>query len=193
MTAVPFRPSTTVARHKRLMRAFFRQVGWMGTLAIGLGIACLGLYTIVIPAAEKQVAQSRAQAAALRQKVERASAPGPAKLQPAAQLVTFYAFFPQDDSVRPWLERIYAVAAREGLRLDEGEYRASRDQQGKLTRHQMLLPVRGTYPQIRRFLDSVLSDIPNVALEHVQFERKAVSDSTVQAKVKLIAFVGPRP
>ena len=65
-----------------------------------------------------------------------------------------------------------------------------RDKIGKLTRFQMSLPLSGEYPKIRSFLSDLRAEIPIVSLEQVQFERQKVGDQQVEAKVRLVIFLG---
>ena len=64
-----------------------------------------------------------------------------------------------------------------------------RERAGELTRYQIVLPVHGDYVHVRRFLASVLRDVPYAALDGVSFERKKVSDATIEARVRLSLFM----
>ena len=65
----------------------------------------------------------------------------------------------------------------------------TQDKVGQLMRYKIMLPVQGKYPQIRKFLASLPSEIPVIALENVQFERKNIVDADVQAKIKLVLYL----
>ena len=54
----------------------------------------------------------------------------------------------------------------------------------------MTLPLKGEYPQIRRFLAALPAELPIVALENVQFERQKVADPNVEARIRLVLFLG---
>jgi len=47
-------------------------------------------------------------------------------------------------------------------------------------RFQMTLPLKGKYPQIRKYLDSLLAEIPIVSLENLQLERQKVGDPALK-------------
>lgn len=76
-----------------------------------------------------------------------------------------------------------------GIRLNEGEYKATSDKVGRIVRFQMTLPVKGEYPQIRKFLAALPSELPAVALQGVHFERQKVADPGVEAKLKLVLYL----
>ena len=81
------------------------------------------------------------------------------------------------------------VAAKNGLSLNEGEYKVAQDKVGQLMRYKITLPVQGKYPQIRKFLAALPAEIPMMALENVQFERKDIVDAGVQAKIQLVLYL----
>jgi len=57
-----------------------------------------------------------------------------------------------------------------------------RDSVGQLRRFKITLPVQGTYPQIRQYLTALIEAIRYV-MENVQFERKDITDTDLQAKI----------
>jgi Tfp pilus assembly protein PilO len=105
------------------------------------------------------------------------------------QLDAFYQIFPSEHEVTDWIGKIAAIAQRDGLGLQQAEYKAERDKTGKLTRVQMNLPLRGEYQTLRRFLSDVHAEIPFVSLEQVQFERQKVGDPLLDAKLRLVIFL----
>lgn len=190
--AIPARRSLLRRRLQRLWALRIRPLGWMGATGAALLAVAGWLSLFEIPAAQQRLATAQSDTAVrLRQRAETAAVEA-GRPRPADQLAAFYRFFPADGSLRPSLETVYALARREGLQLDAGEYRVSKEAPGRLTQHEVMLPLRGSYPQIRRFLDAVLTSIPSAALQHVQFERKSVGDAMVSARVRLLLFIGPR-
>jgi hypothetical protein len=108
---------------------------------------------------------------------------------PSEQLEKFYEFFPVEKKSPFWLGKMVEVAEKTGLSLDHGEYAVTSDKVGKLTRIKITLPVQGSYPQLRKFLAALTTEIPTMALENVQFERKDIQDSSVQVKLKLLLYL----
>jgi hypothetical protein len=81
------------------------------------------------------------------------------------------------------------IASRNGLALNHGEYAVTRDTLGQLQRLSITLPVRGTYPQIRRYLSALTDEVPYMSLVNVQFERKNVDDTQLRARIKLALYL----
>lgn len=164
--------------------------GWPGVLGAGLLAACPAFYLSAIQPAQSRLTEAQQSATSIQERVKlAANGLNRSELTPAEQLAEFYRIFPNEKNLLPWLEKVFAIAQHEGIRLDQGEYRVTRDRVGRLVRFQMTLPVRSSYPQIRNFLNSLRAEIPIAAMEHLQFERQKVNDPDVEAKIKLALYV----
>jgi len=108
---------------------------------------------------------------------------------PIDQLVEFYEFFPSEKDLPHWLGLMVQIADNNGLALNHGEYAVTRDTVGQLQRLSINLPVQGTYPQIRRYLAALTDAVPYMSLESLQFERKNVDDTQLQARIKLALYL----
>lgn len=103
---------------------------------------------------------------------------------PAARLAVFYAAFPAGNDATAVLESLFAAAARENLRIEHGDYQLGNAAPGPLQRYDMTLPIKGSYPGLRKFLAAALKQHPSLALEGVTLARGAVSESGVNASVR---------
>lgn len=172
-------------------RSWLRLLGWPGMLGAGVLAVCPAFYFSAIQPTQARLEAAHRSAISLHEQIERAAtALRGRQLTPAEQLVEFYRAFPAEKNSPQWLDRIAAAAQSRGLSLDHGEYKATRDKSGKLVRYQMLLPLKGNYPQIRQFLAALPAEAPVVALESVQFERQKVADPAVEARIKLVLYLG---
>jgi hypothetical protein len=52
-----------------------------------------------------------------------------------------------------------------------------------------MLPVKGSYEQIRGFVAAVLNDVPAAALEDIGLRRDAIGARTLEARLKLTLFL----
>ncbi len=165
-------------------------LGWPGIVGAGLLAACPAFYLSAIEPAQARLSEAHQSATSIQERVQlAANGLNRGELSPGEQLAEFYRIFPNEKNLLPWVEKVFAVAQSEGIRLDEGEYRVTRDRVGRLVRFQMTLPVHSSYPQVRNFLNHVHAEIPIASLEHLQFERQKVNDPEVQAKIKLALYV----
>lgn len=176
--------------HLRARRRWLQLFGWPGVLAAGLLAACPAFYLSAIHPARVRLEDARTGAASVQERVRLAAKGlGGRELPPGEQLARFYAIFPKEKDLVPWLKKVFDLAQAQDIHLDEGEYKLVHDKVGKLSRFQMTLPVKSQYPQIRRYLNSLRAEVPVVALEHLQFERQKVSDPEVEAKLRLALYV----
>jgi len=177
-------------RLRNTARRWLRRMDWPGVLAIGILAMCPAFYFSAILPQQQRLDTMRRSAVALNEQLALESrSPNGSKLSTEDQLAEFYRKFPGEGSSSQWLEKLVELAENRGLSLNDGEYKATRDKVGKLVRYQMTFPVKGQYPQIRRFLTDLPGSLPVVALENVQFERQKVADPNVEAKIKLVLYL----
>lgn len=107
-----------------------------------------------------------------------------------AKIAAFYRYFDRREAAEDWLARLYGMATAAGLELRAGEYRLAEGRQ-RLERYQLALPVTGSYPQVRGFLEAALAEIPVLSVDQVSF-RKASTDARVEADLVLTLHLARR-
>jgi Tfp pilus assembly protein PilO len=183
-------PHQLWSRLRWTSRRWLRTLGKPGVLAIGILVVFPPFYFSAIAPAQERLDAARRGTLSLREQILHASQSlGGMRRTPAEQLAEFYRIFPQERNAPQWLKKLFALAEKNGLSLQEGEYKANRDKVGRLMRFQMVLPVKGEYPQIRRFLAALPAEIPVIALENVQFSRQNVADPVVEARIRLTLYL----
>lgn len=178
------------SRLRWLSRRWLRAAGWPGVLALAVLAALPVFYLSAIHPLQAHLNEVRHSVARqLKDEVIAGKGSEVGRQGPAEQLVEYYRFFPPARSAPQWLEKLVALAESRGLTLNQGEYQAAPDKVGRLVRFQMTLPLKGGYPQIRRFLAAMPEELPVVALEKVQFERQNVADPEVEASLRLVLYL----
>lgn len=178
------------ARLRWMLRRWLHFGGKPGVLAVGILLVYPVFYlAAIVPARERlDVAQRNAQAR--HEQIRRANeATGSVRHTPAEQLAEFYRIFPEERSAPKWLGKLAVLAQENGIVLNEGDYKVMRDDSARLMRLQMVLPVKGEYQTIRRFLAALPAEIPVIALENVQFSRHNVGDPSVEALIRLTLYL----
>jgi len=167
-------------------------LGWPGILGLGLLVFAGGIYFSTFPSEQSRLDDLRQQIVKAReQRAAEASGAG-APLTPADRLAAFYGFFPRPNDLPDLMEKVFAAAKGQGLQLERGEYRVVWDSGGGLTQFQVMLPVRGTYPQIRKFVNGAMAEVSTLSLNSIQFDRQKVGDPMVDATVKLTVYLGTK-
>jgi hypothetical protein len=162
---------------------------WSGAAGIALLAAALVLYgTAVRPALERAGALQR-EAAELSKSLG-ARGPDAGRVSGRSQLSNFYAFFPLLEQLPDLLGQVQAAAERHDLLLEKGEYRVAQDPGFRLARYQAIFPVRGSYAEVRAFVNEVLEQVPSAALEELVVKRDSIDDPQTQARVRLTFFLG---
>lgn len=90
------------------------------------------------------------------------------------------------------IDRIYELAGQEHIVLARGEYALGVDPKTRLARYRILLPVTGSYPQLRRFMHGMLAELPALVLEEIDFQRKQVADAQLQGRIRMTLYLSRR-
>jgi Tfp pilus assembly protein PilO len=169
------------------LRGQLDRLGIAGVVGIALFVFCAALYVSTLAPLAKDVQGLHSETAALQLRMS--AAPPQRSLNTAERLQNFHAFFPPLQSTPEWLAKIEAAAQRNGLQLQSGEYKLERHADQPLIRYQMLLPVAGSYPQIRGFLADVLETLPAASIDDIALQRDDPSQPVLHARVRLSLYL----
>lgn len=162
-----------------------------GAVGLGLLVLCLAFYFSALRPTQVRLDRLQSDMVSLHEKIRNAKdAMRVDPDTPAEQLVRYYKFFPPQTSTPLWLDKIYKAALDQNIQLEQGEYRAKSEKAGKLVHYRIVMPVKGTYLQLRKFLAAVLTDIPTASLDQISFERQKIGDEVIEAKIKLTLYLG---
>jgi len=181
------------ARLRYALRAAVHELGRVGGLGIALLAGAAAFYFAAVRPAQEETAALQERRAEIARRADRQASAGAAASVSPAQIDRFMGFFPALESTPAWLRTVYAVAEREQLELAQGSYRLSEDRLLGLAQYRISLPVRGSYPQIRRFIAGVLDGIPALSLEDVAFQRERIGEGAVEAKIGLTLYLRAAP
>lgn len=88
---------------------------------------------------------------------------------------------------------VHAQALRHGVALDSASYELSRPDRGDIERYTVSLPVKGSYPALRAFLDGLARELPHMALDSVVLARRSRDQPALEARLQFTAFFRSRP
>ena len=164
-------------------------LGWPGILGLVLLVSTVVMYATMVQDRTARLAELKRESASLKSRIELAAKTGIPETGSMDELNKFYGFF-SGTTLTEWLDKLYQAAATQKLVLEQGEYRLSPDKSGKLARYQITLPVKGSYLQIRQFVDQALIDVPVAALDDINFKREAIGATQLEARIKFTLYVG---
>ncbi len=155
------------------------------------GIALLLAAALFLVSTHRQVA---AEVVALREDLATASSRASTTARevpadPGAGLRTL----PARTEVPALLRRMFDQAASAGLAVDTAKYDVVTAKGSGVVRYQIAFPVTGPYPQIRAFVDAILSTMPAVGLRELALERKAIGDAEIDAQLQFTIYTRSTP
>lgn len=100
----------------------------------------------------------------------------------------FHEFFPKGGELGYWIGRIKAAADEEKVVLERADYRLSNTGDPPVPLR-IAMPVKGSYSQVRRFINAALMEVPAMALEEFSLVRQTVKDQQVEAQLQFVIYV----
>lgn len=169
------------------LNAWLGRLGTAGVVGLGVLLACAAFYLSAVVPAERELAAQRLAAERLRTRTPHQ----PAADGRADELRRFYNLFPASEKLADQLEQLYGLAREAQLEFSHGEYRLEKRNTGLWT-YRVVLPIRGTYQQVRRLVGSVLKSMPIASIDGLRFERKKVGETVLEGQIRLTLHFRPR-
>jgi hypothetical protein len=177
---------TNAAINAAIQAFLERWLGPAGVVGVALLVGCGAFYYAgVRPAAAERTAL-RAELKRMEIAKPLATAPGGAGEE---ALAGFYGTLGARQEVAAALRFIFDAAAAEGVATELGEYRVAPEAGSRLVRYQIVLPVKGSYKSVRRFVVRALNEVPGLALEGLDMRRESVAADTIEARIQLALYV----
>jgi hypothetical protein len=160
-------------------------LGRTGYVALGLlGFTALFVAFVLSPLQER----NRALVASL-ERHERLSAPATGGGPSLGKLDTLYAYLEKAEAPTDWLAKLYGISKATGVELQSATYRSPPQEKNnatqKIQRYEIVLPVEGTYPQLRDFMRRSLTEIPVLSLDQLSLKRESRNAGAVQAELRM--------
>lgn len=114
----------------------------------------------------------------------------PAPVLANQNLTQFYATLGERRYAEQQVRTLFALAAKSGLSLSQGEYQSALDANAVLTTYQITLPVKGSYRAIWQFGLAALRAMPFASLDEISFKREAIGEASVEARLRFTLYLG---
>ena len=154
-----------------------RELGRAGLAGIGLIAAFLAFSFLVVQPLEESNAELRARVAKAAASAEAPDA-GPDKV------AAVYRFLATGEETTDWLAKLHGVAIATGVQLKSASYRTL-PTETRIRRYEIVLPVAGSYGQIRDFLKRAAAEIPVLSVDGLTMKREDATDGALQAELRL--------
>jgi hypothetical protein len=161
----------------------------LGPVAFGAGVLCLaGALALawLLPQRGLQVQRSAVALSLAATPPSAVVAPPPS---PNANLALFYDALGERRYAEQQVKTLFALAAKTGLVLSQGEYKSGFEQNGRFHTYQVNLPVKGSYAAIWQFAMLALRAMPFASLDEISFRRDTVGEPAVEARLRLTLYL----
>lgn len=104
-------------------------------------------------------------------------------------LQAFYEFFPRFDSSPFWVRELVRVAQKNGVEINSSDFRLTFERDWRLSRYEIILPVRGRYSQIRAFMADALETVPAMAITGFAIKRDNVQSTQLEVRFEMSLYL----
>lgn len=172
------------------------QVSRLGVIGkIGLGllvVSSIYFFSVVVPQ-ESDLRKLKERAETLQTQALSKQTSGDAesgiKMSGDQALQAFYDFFPRVDSSPFWIRELVRIAQKHGVELSSSEYRLVNDNDARLARYEMILPVKGKYSQVRAFMATALEAVPAMAISAIAIKRENVTSEKLEVRLEVNLYL----
>jgi Tfp pilus assembly protein PilO len=153
------------------MKRIQEHLGVCGLAGVFLLAAALVFSNLVIGPLQERGAR-------LQDKVSRKA---PAAQPGAEKVAAVYQYLQKDEETTDWLAKLHGIGAATGVQLKSASYKTQKTD-ARIVRYEIVLPVAGSYSQIRDFLKRSLAEIPVLSLDSLNIKR---TEGSLQAEMRL--------
>lgn len=176
-----------------LLRWQINRLGALGKIGMGLlVVTAIYFFSAVLPQdSALQKLKERAETLQMQANSKQTSGDADAgkKMSSDQALQVFYDFFPRIDSSPFWIRELVRLAKKQKVELSSSEYRLVNEKDARLARYEMILPVKGRYPEIRAFIADALEAIPAMAISAIAIKRESVSSDRLEMRLEINLYL----
>lgn len=180
-----FHPARELATLRRWGRSL-RPWGWPALVGLALLLAGAALLLSGVPPLQQAQAQAEArlrQARAAARAARAVQAVAPTQRVDARE--RFIHSFPVAAQRQQRLGALWSLAREQGLALRRSEFRAVSDASLGLARYRITLPLEGSYPALRGFIEQALLRDPALSLDRLRLDRADPTSPVLRAELQL--------
>jgi hypothetical protein len=159
---------------EREMKRLLDQIGSTGLVALAL-LAAAVLFSNLVVTPLEQRSQAIKESAGRQGRSAQAPAPGGDKV------AAVYGFLEMPQDTTDWLAKLHGIGTATGVQLKSASYRTQKTE-SRIVRYEIVLPVTGSYGQIRDFLKRSLAEIPVMSVDSLTLKR---SEQAIHAEMRL--------
>ena len=170
-------------RFFRASKRFSQEMGWEWVAAIAFLLALFIFYVVVMLPLDRDLNETRQHASMMQhnfKQIQRAHLES-LNQTPSGQIDLFNAYFPTESSSTDVTEELINIATKNGLSANQAQYKLMTTNPGNLISYQLSIPLKGSYPNILKFIFDALSQIHHLSLDAILLQRQKVGDTDLDA------------
>jgi Tfp pilus assembly protein PilO len=102
----------------------------------------------------------------------------------ADKVAAVYERLEKNEEPTDWLAKLHGIGTATGVQLKSASYR-TQPTEARIVRYEIVLPVAGSYPQIRDFLQRARAEIPVMSIDQLTLKRETRTDGALQAELRI--------
>jgi hypothetical protein len=163
--------------NQRLLR-LAHELGMLGIVSALLLAAAALFHVGVVKPLEARDAEAAQRVARLAPR-----APAAEAARSVDKLAAVYQHLSKEESPTDWLAKLHAIGSATGLELKSAAYKQQAD--GRIVHYEIVLPISGSYAQIRDFLARALAEVPAMSVDQLTLRRENRTDTSLRAELRL--------
>ena len=186
---------TAISRAVLQIRLHWQRNSPVARLALTLAALLVLLTAGVLPWVESRLDDAQSSLRQTRQDLARARATAPVVIERAddRRLDDWHERLGHPHKTMDYIGRLYAIAARQELVIDQADYETATDAATGLMTYRLRFQSEASYAALRQFCDEVLRRFPFISLDEFALERESVESDTLQAKLGFTLHLMARP
>ena len=156
------------------MKRIVERIGMAGVAAIGLLAAALFFSNFMVRPLEERNALLKQSASG------KANSAAPS----GAKVAAVYAYLQTEEATTDWLAKLHGIGTATGVQMRAATY-GTKPAEGRIVRYEIVLPVAGSYAQIRDFLKRAQAEIPVMSIDQVTLKKDEKKGGAIHAEMRL--------
>jgi Tfp pilus assembly protein PilN len=156
------------------MKQIIDRIGMAGVAAIGLLAAALFFSNFMVKPLEQRNALL----------LESTSRKGNTAAPSGEKVAAVYEYLRKDEETTDWLAKLHGIGTATGIQMRAASY-STKPAEGRIVRYEIVLPVAGSYAQIRDFLKRAQAEIPVMSIDQVTLKKDEKKGGSIHAEMRL--------
>ena len=156
------------------MKQIIDRIGMAGVAAIGLLAAALFFSNFMVKPLEQRNALL----------LESTSRKGNTAAPSGEKVAAVYEYLRKDEDTTDWLAKLHGIGIATGIQMRAATY-GTKPAEGRIVRYEIVLPVAGSYAQIRDFLKRAQAEIPVMSIDQVTLKKDEKKGGAIHAEMRL--------